>query len=463
MKYSAIKTGFEQAAGFVPTELQVADAEKISQISVSANFSDVGTGKTVVGTLASLLREVDITLVVVPPILIPQWTSWLTKVGGGPVCRFDGPPAKRAKLKPHEARWVVMSHTIYRDNPSNWIKLGIEKELELIVDEAHALKSTRSVLFKTVLRQPKAALQLLTATPTSSPLDAYAYIRLKTPEAYRSLGEFELRHIETRDIFQKVLSWRGLEAVAAHLEAAAVKRTKEEVFRYDLTPIFQTMIYDLAPAHHKLYTKLVDEQFLLLPDGEKIDATTATRLYHAIQQIICNWQEFSGDPKSRSAIYDLVDNVVEDSRCLETSRSKLIIFTYYKRTSRNLINYLTTKHGDVVVGAYSEVNSQKSVERFLGDPTCRILVGQPSSCGVGLNPAHLCSEVLFVEASTVPLQMTQAIGRVDRKGQKVRPTIRFALASGTVQKRLYGQLVVNSDLVAAVENRKSFREALLGA
>jgi hypothetical protein len=58
--------------------------------------------------------------------------------------------------------------------------------------------------------------------------------------------------------------------------------------------------------------------------------------------------------------------------------------------------------------------------------------------------------------------MTQAVGRVDRMGQKVRPTIRFALANGTIQKKLYGQLIVNSDLVAAVENKKSLRDALLG-
>lgn len=462
MKYEAIKPQFEQAAGFAPTALQVSDAELLSQLPASANFSDVGTGKTVISTLTSLLREVDVTLVVVPPILIPQWTTWLQQVGQGPVCRFDGPPAKRAKLKPQEARWVVMSHAIYRDNPSNWLKLGMGRELELIVDEAHALKSTRSVLFKSVLRQPKVALQLLTATPTSGPIDAYSYIRLKTPNVYKSLGEFELRHIETRDIFQKPTAWRSLDTVAKHLAVHTVKRTKEEVFGYDLTPIFQTMNYDLDASHQKLYKKLVDEQFLLLPDGEKIDATTATRLYHAVQQIVCNWHEFSGSPGDRSTIYDLVDNVVEDSRCLEHDRSKLIIFTYYKRTSRNMLEYLNTKHGDVAVGAYSEVDSAKSVDRFLNDPSCRILVGQPSSCGAGLNPAHLCSEVLFAEASTIPIQMTQAIGRVDRMGQKVRPTVRFALANGTVQRKLFGQLATNSDLVATVENKKSLRDVLLG-
>lgn len=462
MKYEAIKQQFEQAAGFAPTELQVADAELLSQLPASANFSDVGTGKTVVSTLASMLRGPDATLVIVPPILIPQWTSWLRKVGMGEVCRFEGTPAQRARLNPYEARWVVMSHAIYRDNPNKWLKLGMDKDIEVIVDEAHALKSTRSVLYKCVARQPKDALQLLTATPTSTPIDAYAYIRLKTPDVYRSLGEFQMRHVKTVDIFNKVTEWQGLETVAEKLALNSVKRTKEEVFGYNLTPIYQTMGYDLDPAHSKLYTKLVDEQVLLLPGGDKIDATTATRLYHAMQQIVCNWHEFSGDSKHRSAIYDLIDNVVEDSCCLSQGRSKLIVFTYYKRTSRNLLEYLNKKHDQVAVGAYSEVDSAKSIERFLNDPSCRILVGQPSSCGMGLNPAHLCSEVLFVEASTVPLQMIQAIGRVDRMGQTVRPTIRFALASGTVQKKLFSQLEEKSALVAVVEDKKSLRDLLLG-
>jgi hypothetical protein len=81
---------------------------------------------------------------------------------------------------------------------------------------------------------------------------------------------------------------------------------------------------------------------------------------------------------------------------------------------------------------------------------------------VGLNPAHLCSEVLFVEFSTVPLLMKQSVGRVERFGQKVRPTVRFATANGTMQARLYRRLLENDDLVAKVENVASLRAVLRG-
>lgn len=459
MKYLDIKSGFESAAGFCLTATQAQDAEYMASVPAAGNFSDVGTGKTVVSTVASLLRDgVQVTLVVVPPILIPQWVAWLEKVGGGPVCRFQGPPKHRDNLPAESARWVVMSHAIYRDSFPRWSRLGLSKTLELIVDEAHALKNAGSVLFKRTLHQPKAALQLLTGTPTSKPSDAYAYIKHKDPTLYRGYGHFEAVHVESRDFFGQVSAWRELELLSERLNAKTVRRTKEEVFGYDLSPIFQRIPYDLHPDHLKLYNRLIDEQLLLLPTGEKIDATTAQRLYHQMQQAVCNWNEFSGDPKNRSAIYDLVDEVVADTRCLDPAKSKLIIFTHYKRTSRNLLAYLQPH----AAGAYSEVDSAKSIERFLHDPACRILVGQPSSCGVGLNPAHLCSEVLFVEAATVPLLMNQAIGRVDRKGQKVRPTVRFAAANRTIQPSLYSRLLANDELVAKIEQIDSLRKKLRG-
>ena len=467
MQYADIKARFERQAGFAPTDIQVEDAETTALDPSVLNASDVGTGKTVVSTVASLLREgVDVTLVVVPPILIPQWVEWLGKVGDGPVVGYVGVPARRHKLPVDTARWVVMSHAIYRDESMRWYKLGMSKSVEIIVDEAHAAKNATSKLFNTILKQPKIALQMVTGTPTSKPGDCYTYIKLRTPKVYRSLSQFEAVHVADRDIFGQITEWRELDLLAERFNSKIIKRTKREVFGYNLDPIFMHLNYDLDKQHLKLYTQLVEEQLLELPDGGKVDATTATRLYHALQQVVCNWHEFAGEEFTacRSAVYDLLDVVVEDTRCLEQGRSKLIVFTHYKRTSRNILAYLLGAFGQgIAVAAYSEVDSNASIERFLNDPTCRILVGQPSSCGVGLNPAHLCSEVLFVESSTTPLLMQQAIGRVDRKGQTVRPTIRFAIAKGTIQESLYDRLIQNSDLVAKVERHElPLRDMLLG-
>jgi SNF2 family DNA or RNA helicase len=116
-----------------------------------------------------------------------------------------------------------------------------------------------------------------------------------------------------------------------------------------------------------------------------------------------------------------------------------------------VLEYLAAQ-GYSAVGAYSEVNSNKSFERFMEDPSVRILVAQPQSAGVGLNAQGVCSEMLFVETPTTPLLARQAIGRVVRMGQQRKPRIKVAVAAGTIQVRLLRMLLDNDDLVAQVEN-----------
>lgn len=457
------ETDFQKKAGFYLAPKQILSSETCAQWSRLANFSEVGCGKTVMATVASMLKGVETTVVTVPPILIPQWEEWLLRFNPK-VVRYQGTPKYREKLQIADARWIIMSHAIFRQDFHYLYNNLHQKRLEIIVDEAQALKSSGSVLYRYVTKLGTGNdIQLLTGTPTNKPTDAYAYIKIKTPDMYRSLGHFENVHVEARDFFKQPTRYCNLDVLAKNLDIQVVKHTKEEMFGYNLTPIYVPLRYDLHARHLHLYEKLVDEQLLLLDDGTKIDATTAQRMYHALQQIVVNWSQFSGVHGDKSTAYDVVDQVVEETDCLNTSKSKLIIWTYYKMTSRNVIAYLSQKFPGAIVGAYSEVDSAKSIEGFMLNPAVRILVAQPSSAGVGLNPAHLCSEMLFLEASTIPMQMRQACGRVDRKGQTVRPTIRFAEAIGTIQKALYRRLSENDDLVVKVENLKSsLRDNLLG-
>jgi SNF2 family DNA or RNA helicase len=454
-------TGFNVKAGFNLTPKQVEAAEYIASFERTANFSEVGTGKTVMSTASSMLANPGTTLVLVPPVLIPQWVRWLSKFSKD-VLRYQGTPAFR-KAQDLRRRWVVMSHSIFRQDFNRIHDVLVHANLEIIVDEAQALKNIESVLYRSVLKLGVGQrIQLLTGTPTSKPLDAYSYIKIKTPKLYKSYYAFESLVVADRDFFGKVTKYANLDRVAQELALQTVKFTKEELFGFKLDPIFPDCQYDLDAAHLKLYERLVDEQLLLLDDGTKIDATTSVRLFHALQQVVCNWAHFSGDETKRSAIYDLVDQTIEETECLTPGKSKLIIWTYYKLTTRSMVKYLRDK-GYKTVAAYGEVDSQKSFDAFMQDPDTRILVAQPQSAGAGLNPQSVCWEMLFVETPTVPMLARQAIGRVVRMGQEHIPRIKVASASMTIQARLLAQLMSNDDLVAKVERtRDSIRSWLKG-
>ena len=420
---------------------------------------DVGTGKTVCSTLTSILWDNERNYILVPPIIIDQWEDWLRSIGETDIGVYRG-PQRTLDLLQH--KWVIMSHAIFRDSFASVLE-SVPRTFSMIVDEAQHLKNPGSKLFKYVKTMANGRqLQLLTGTPTSKPEDSYSYIHLLT-KVYRSFGHWKNTHVEDLDFFGNIKTYKNLDLVTSNMKLQSFKRTKKDIFGHNLDPIYQVIPYSLDKAHQKLYEKLAEEQLLLLLDGGKIDASSPTRLYHALQQIVLQWSKFCGEPK-RSAGYDVLDEVIEEVNPLDKSKSKLVVWTYYQHTSGEVVQYLREKFGErTIAAAYGKVNSQKGIDAIMEDPECRILVAQPSSCGVGLNLQHVCSEMLFLELSTTPMQAKQAIGRVDRAGQKIRPTIRIAQAKRTIQVRLLQQLLANDDLVAKVEDLVStLRGAIFG-
>lgn len=462
----------------------MADVTSFLQWPAIGNFYEVGGGKTVVSTVVSLMGGNDLTLVVAPPILITPWVRWLNKVSER-VVDYRGTPAARKKIDISGARWVVTTPGMLRlDYPRLYAEVYSRSSAQLIVDEAHGLKNVASKFFlgveelvfsSSIYRTTRSGsrvkipnfpkefhvtLQKLTGTPISKPLDAYAYIALKTPDIYRGLSQVESLYVADRDYFGAITKYKNLDKLAADFSLHTITRTKEEIHGYNNPPLYPEASYSLSAAHYKLYEKLVEEQLLQFDDGQKIDVSTANKLYHALQQVVVNFDYFSNNPEAKSESLELIDMTIEQTQCLLTEKSKLIIWTNYKMSSARVLRYLVEK-GIKAVAAYSGANSEKSVEAFMSDPECRILVAQYQSAGMGLNPQGVCWESLFLELTTVPIYMRQALGRIDRYGQKHLPTQRLAFAVGTVQESIMAKLLVNDANAVEVEVTKTALRAML--
>ena len=436
--------------------------EQIVPLDRAAYFTAVGTGKTVLSTVTALKWNARKIVIAMPPILLDQWEMWLRSIGQTDISVYRGPKRTPSML---EHRWVLMSHAVFRDSfPTIKECYDIATDC-LIIEESHGLKSSSSLLFKYTnqLTSPKGKLLLLTGTPTSKPIDAYAYIKLKTPSIFRSKAHFESTYVKERDIFGNVTKWGDLNRLAEDLSLQSVKLSQEDIFGDTLKPLYDPIVYALDSKHKRLYDKLAEEQLLLLESGGKIDATTSQRLYHALQQIVVNWDYFSGEAQ-RPKCFDLVDEVIEQSQCMEQGQSKLSIWVNYRRSNAAIFNYLVSRFGvKAVAAAYGDVDSSKGVKAIMDDPACRILVAHPKSAGVGLNMQHVSNKMLFIEASTSPMEMRQTIGRIARAGQTKTPHIILATAKGTIQHKLFKDLLLNDDLVSKVERSvTSLRNEILG-
>lgn len=308
-------------------------------------------------------------------------------------------------------------------------------------------------------------LMLLTGTPLSQPGDGYAYVKLISPEVYRSQQHFEQLHVGQRDFFDNVVRWENLEFLAENLLLNSMRVYQRDALPFLEEPQYLPIVYELDPAHKALYNQLANELLIETEAGGKIDATVKARLYTYTQQIVVNPGHFSGDPNMRSAAHELIDTVLAEINCADpVDGSKIIIFANYRMTNRGLLEYLAP-YG--AVGCYSEVSQahqQRNLERFIEDPKCRIMCAHPLSAGYGLDGLEMvCADALFIEEPIVPKDFNQAVGRLVRGKQTRTPRIRIAIAEGTIQVRLHRQLLEKDALVNSVQGGwKDLKDAIYG-
>lgn len=458
--YEMVKTKY-----ILPFELYRYQADTVNGLAPlqnSGHYLAVGVGKTATSTVCALYKmmvgEIDQCIVLMPPILLASWYRWLTSIPGVTAMVYAGSPKQR-KLMKFDSKFILMSYDIFKRDIDRIESSFDHSRTCTIADEATAIKNIESKNYQ-YLRDFTCTgyLMLLTGTPLAKILDGYAYIKLLAPMVYMSFKQYSNIHVDEYDIYDTPISFKNLSMLEKNMRVNSVRILKEDVLTELPAITYTPLHYDIDPKHLKLYNKLAEEQLLEYEDGSKLDATQATRLWHSLQQIVMNYDHFSQDPNNISAGFELVDQIMS-----ELGDEKLIIFTNYKLTSRHVAAY-TKKYGSVAVyGEISAANQQKNVDRFMTDPTCRVLLAQVQSAGYGLNLQDCCADILFLEAPLNPIHFEQAVGRVYRNGQKRKVHVRVGIAQGTIQVHLCNLLMKKDAIVnKVIRNYQDIRTALYG-
>lgn len=444
-------------------DTQAGVVEQLNWRTRAGYYMWVGTGKTpvsVVACLAKILRgDVKHVICVMPPILITGWARFLSKIPGVTWVEYRGAPAKRKAINLDDPMFILVSYQIFKrdwDYLFGHFRVG---DVAILCDEAQAIKNVGSDNYKKVRDFAVGNhLLLLTGTPLSTPYDSYAYIKLVAPEIYRSLAQFENIHVKERDFFDKPSEWQNLDLLKENLSVNAVRILKEDMVK-DMPPVtYQELWYELDPKHQALYNRILDEQLVKFDNGEKLDLTNASALFFAMQQVPLNAEYFSQGAISSTG-FEMVDEVMD-----ELGDKKLVVFTYYRRTSEAF----QARYGDhgvqLVYGGMSNKAQQRSLDTFISDPKCRMLVMNIQAGGAGIDGLqHVCSDMLFAEMPFVPPHFVQAVARLDRTGQHLPVNVRLLLAEKTLQKQLWLNLQEKDSLVnLCIRGQKDLKDALRG-
>jgi SNF2 family DNA or RNA helicase len=470
---------------FAPFEHQIADLNHMATFTRAGLYNEPGTGKTMPVQAYGiwLASQGNRVVYVMPPVLVAQFVGTLGKSYPG----YDkyissgilqGTPKQRGKLiNSWEGKWpdiLVMSFRMFVDYHK---QLKEEQGYTcVVVDEATAVKSPSSQLHNCVKifggnhRNDSNGVVLMTGSPIdTNVVDAYGLIAIVTPDRYGSKKMFERTHCifakkvitgadgEEKNYFNQIVAYQNYDVLnqALFLQGRRVKKSDVS----DLPPRLITEIpVTLNRSHRELYQKAVDERMIEI--GEQvIDMTTQSALYQSMQRLLLNPDQFT-DQAIENEVLITLDALLET-----LEGKKVVIYAWFQSSVEKL--KLRYEHLNPATLYGKTVGSKREAEKmkFINDPTCRIIIANPRSGGVGVDGFQdVSSHVVFAEVCPFPGVFQQSIDRLHRTGQKAESVNVYILVpTGTVAVKLRNDLVKKDyQQELAVRDKRTILSALMG-
>ena len=361
--------------------------------------------------------------------------------------------AKRIPITGYNFRWEVLTHLGYN---------------LLITDESHKLKNVSSSVHKAVkmfaepwLGDSSNGLILSTGSPIETNVeDAYGLINLLDPKRYGTKHAFDSTHcdLDPFTLYRKVRGYRNLNHLYQGLYAKGYRITKQEAFP-EMPPVqYSELIIDLYTDHKALYNKLVDEQVLNLQDT-LIDATKQQRMYQYVQQILLRPDKFTDKAPKKNAMLEAIDGILDG-----LGDRKVLVYAWYTDSIEMLKQYYKTWNPAVVNGSVTGAKRELQKMKFIADDSCRMAILNPVSGGVGIDGFQgVCSYAIFAEVFPHPGGFHQAVGRLDRSGQKETVSVYLLVPKDTIAVKLRNDLCrKEGDIQQVVQDKRAVIEDMLG-
>jgi SNF2 family DNA or RNA helicase len=491
--------GIVMNPAMVPMKHQVTGLNQVLAYTRYGIYDEPGLGKTLIAQAAALYMAGygNKVVIIMPPILLEQfekemdhtfygWRDYVSfhVLNEGPDKRCalfekwratDWPDimclsykqfAKLPKPKKKKNKETGKMEPVGPPNPDDNIchVLKTAGYNYAICDEAHALKNPSSNMHKAVKyllgKEGEAGLMLMTGTPVPNELtDAYGMIDIVTPGKYASMRSFQRLHCIYRtndDGWSTLIGYQNREVMSTHLYARA-RRVPKDVLGLKKPQVIEFPV-NLDPAHHALYKKLIRERFLEMGD-KIISAMNQQALRMKSLQIITTPELFT-HANLKNEIFGGVDQLIDSIGIRE---EKVVVFAHFRESVESLVRHFDRLGYNPAViygGAGSNVANKN---KFLEDDTCRVLVANPRSGGVGLNLQSVCRYAIFAEPTSVPGDFKQASERIHRKGQTKVVTIYILKALGTVAPQATkNMLKKEGETIGIVRDSTSMLDELLG-
>lgn len=471
-------------------------------------FFEPRTGKTLVLQLLAIYFTYHGrgTMVIMPPALFRQYTNDFAKVEGHglSVLVMNGGPGVREKLlvswekrpstKPHI---VICSREIFK---SVWPRLYMTGFNIVQFDESHlGLQNASSQIAKEIkaFANQNEINRLVLSSGTPIPnliINAFCVAHLLDRFSYPTQRAFNSAHVIMKSVLvagtwtatrtiQVPDRYINLDQLHNSMAAHSSYASKLDCLKLD-APNVQVVPCDLLPKHRTLYNKIINERILELGremdekglpfdeeggEVEILNARSAQKLRMTALQLVSVPSAFCqtdahGEPVIKdadNAVYLTVQALLDSVNARE--HEKVVIYANFTRTVEGLARRFKDLNPAIAYGPLGPDKSAKEVERFQQDSSCRVLIGNPQSIGVGFTLGGTSQTVIFAEPVSSPGAFDQCLSRVILAGQ-TQPVVAYVVCvSGTISPLAIDAMLGKAESInKIIRSKKTLLDGLLG-
>ena len=389
-------------------------------------LDEQGLGKTVQALEAVKQTQAQVLVIVCPAIMRGTWSHHV------------------ANLMPSNIQLVINSYEWYvkLDNYKSLIKSIKGKQVAVIVDESHYIKTPTSKRTKTV--QHLLSLDnivfkvLLTGTPVTRDVDdLYTQLKVFYPDFCRSIFEYRKKYMNCihsyfGDVYKGFKNEYSRQEIIKYLKSCSLRRTKKSA-GLNLPSIVRQPVYiDINKTIAKKSLEILDYATKVI-NGVDDYTTYKTDLSEEASHI-ASIRKALGVAKVPQVL-QYIDHL------LQSGVTKLVLFGVHVDVVNLIYESLkaNASYKDIkthrIIGATTSTQREKIIKEFQELETPQILVANMVACGVGvtLTKSHT---VVFAELDFTPSNIMQAEARVHRITQEHIVNSIFMIANESLDAKI---------------------------
>lgn len=438
--------------------------------SVFALFMEMGTGKTkvTIDTAAYLFAQGQITavLILAPngvhrqwvteqlPLHMPDWVPHTAAFKRAPYAREL--QSVLALRKAEGLRVYALNIESLQTDSGEKLALAFMKgeRVLMICDESSRIKTPGALRTKRAIKLAQFAThrRILSGTPVTKGVeDLFSQLKFLNPDVlgFNSYWSFRA-HFCNMGGFEgrQIVGYRNLPDLLKRLEQVSYRVMKEECL--DLPEkLYVKREVEWGEGQKALYKQLVDELFVELDSGVRIEAPAAITRLIRLQQILSGHLPDETGLKHR--VMEANPRIEATLELIQEAAGKVIVWARFHEDVDWLKETLAEARVSLVAydGRTDNALRQEHIRRFMEDPECKVFLANPAAAGIGLNLTAANTVIYYSNSFDADVRW-QSEDRCHRIGQHHPVTYYDLCVPGTIDTKILAALRAKKNIADLV-------------